>query len=445
MPWRGLKSVVEGPRAAAALAWLGRLAEYGTAGYPPPVRRRLKILNVTAYLIAFITAVYVVEQVIYDYRTWQPIILINLWLVAGAIAVPFLHRFGEIAGGLFLVLNEYTALFALTLYLGTDSGLHIQYFGGVATFFVILGLQRLKLIIILSALTIVLHLLAWAWFTADRALLPVRQSDLSQHYATAVVATVCVIGIVVYYAFKLAETAQNETDALLHNILPATIVDRLKAAPGATIADQVAEGSVMFADLKGFVTLAQRLGPARTVELLNTIMHVFDGLAERHGVEKIKTIGDAYMVASGVPEPAPDHAVRIAEMALAMLAALQRIAEAENLTLALRIGIASGPVLAGVIGAKRLTYDVWGDTVNLASRLEGRSQPDRILVSQRTKVALEDRFVLEACGPIEIKGLGLEEAWFLVGHLPAEMPRPAAARNGPADAEAISQAMRRSG
>lgn len=415
MPWPVTKSTAFGPRVAAVCARLSRLSDYGTAGYPPQIRRRLKILNVTAYLIAFFTSVYVVQQVIYNYSLWRPIIFINLWLIAGALAVPFLHRFSDIAGGLVLALNECIALFVLTLYLGREAGVHLQYFAGIAAFFVIFGLQRLRLILALIGLSLALHLLAWKKFPSDRALLQVLQSDLSEHYVTAVVTTVTIIAVVVYYAFRLAETAQNETDALLHNILPDSIVDRLKAAPGETIADAVAEGSVMFADLKGFVSLAQRLGPARTVELLNTIMHAFDAMAEQQGVEKIKTIGDAYMVASGVPKPVSNHAERIARMAIAMMEALERVARSENLELSLRIGIASGPILGGVIGAKRLTYDVWGDTVNLASRLEGRSQPGRILVSRNTKASLEDRFVLESCGLVDIKGLGPEEAWFLLG------------------------------
>src|SRR6185503_12413072 len=140
--------------------------------------------------------------------------------------------------------------------------------------------------------------------------------------------------------------------------------------------------------------LAKSLGPERTVGLLNEMMRSFDRLAAMHGVEKIKTIGDAYMVAAGVPEPVPDHAPRLARMGLAMLQATEELAATFAVPLHLRIGIASGPVMAGVIGAKRLTYDVWGDTVNLASRLEGL-------------------FQLEPCGALDIKGLGEVEAWFL--------------------------------
>ena len=173
----------------------------------------------------------------------------------------------------------------------------------------------------------------------------------------------------------------------------------------------------MFADVEGFVAHAKRLGPARTVEVLNIIMRAFDQLADRWGVEKIKTIGDSYMAAAGLPVPAPDHAERLAGMSLAMLETARRIAREVDVPFALRIGIASGPVLAGVIGAKRLIYDVWGDTVNLASRLEGQSEANRILVSPLTCERLNGRYALESRGPVDIKGYGAVEAFFLIAPL----------------------------
>jgi len=414
MPWSRISSLLNSERAKRWHSRLTRLASYGTSGYPEPVRRRLRIVNVAAYLIAAITIVYTLEQVVLDFETWKPVILINLVLIAVALAAPFLHRFHELAAALTLAIAENIGLFALTCLLGRESGLHMQYFVFIGGYFVVIGLGRMKLIVALIAAAFVLHLLAWTFFTQDRALLKVRPYDLDELYVTAVVSTFTVVAVVVYYAFRLAEVAQEETDRLLHNILPASIVDRLKSAPGAIVADELADASVLFADLKGFVALAKRLGPARTVELLNIVVSAFDALAERWGVEKIKTIGDAYMAAAGVPEPAADHAKRMAGMALAMLAELERVSCEQKVALNLRIGIASGPVLAGVIGAKRLTYDVWGDTVNLASRLEGQSQPNRVLVSRATKAALGDWFVLEPRGPLEIKGYGLEEAWYLV-------------------------------
>jgi adenylate cyclase len=419
-----LKGFLRSDRAVFWRRRLTRLAGYGTAGYPEAVRRRLRIMNVAAYLIAAFNLFYALEQVILDYETWKPVIFINLALSAVALAVPFLHRFSDIAGALTLGISENIGLFVLTYILGTDSGLHMQYFAAVAGYFVVLGLGRLKLIVSLILAGLVLHLVAWAWFTQARALLHVRPYDLDDLYITAVVTTSTVVAVVVYYAFRLAEQAQEETDTLLHNILPTSIVDRLKGVPGAIIADEVADASVLFADLKGFVTLAKKLGPARTVGLLNIVVSAFDDLADQWGVEKSKTIGDAYMAAAGIPEPALDHAERLTGMALAMQTTLARIARDEKVALALRIGIATGPVLAGVIGARRLTYDVWGDTVNLASRLEGQSQPGRVLVSQSTKAHIEHRFALERYGPLDLKGFGLEEAWHVVDETDARGAQP---------------------
>jgi adenylate cyclase len=421
-----VKAFLNSDRMALWRRRLARLAGYGTAGYPPSVRRRLRIMNVAAYLIATFNLVYALQQLVLDYQAWKPVIFINLVLAAIALSVPFLHRFNEVAGALTLAISENIGLFVLTYILGTDSGLHIQYFAAVAGYFLVLGLGRLKLILALILGGLVLHLVAWAWFTPERALLRVRPYDLDDLYITAVVTTSTVVAVVVYYAFRLAEQAQEENDTLLHNILPTSIVDRLKGAPGATIADELADASVLFADLKGFVPLAKGLGPARTVGLLNIVVSAFDDLADQWQVEKIKTIGDAYMAAAGVPEPVPDHAQRLAGMALAMQTTLARIAREQRVALALRIGIATGPVLAGVIGARRLTYDVWGDTVNLASRLEGQSQPGRALVSRATKVQLEGSFALERCGSLELKGFGPEEAWYVVEALQARaLPQPA--------------------
>jgi adenylate cyclase len=197
----------------------------------------------------------------------------------------------------------------------------------------------------------------------------------------------------------------------------------LKAAPDTTIADSFEEASVLFADLQGFVTLAKKLGPARTVEFLNTLMTEFDRLAVRHGVEKIKTIGDAYMAAAGVPNAVPDHAQRLARLSLDLLAAAERASQAIGEPLALRIGLASGPLMGGVIGAKRLTYDVWGDTVNLASRLEGSGEPGRVHVSAHAKALLEHEFGLEGRGARNIRGFGTEHTWYL--------GRPAEAAHSP--------------
>ncbi|NJO34891.1 MAG: adenylate/guanylate cyclase domain-containing protein [Rhodospirillales bacterium] len=401
--------------------WLARIAAIGIAGYPLQVQRRLKILNVVSYLIAFFTFAYAVQHIFVDVRLWAPVIVINLLLAVVALLVPLAHRFNEIAGGLVLAAAEFAALFVLTGYLGHSSGIHIQYITYAAAPFVILGLGRLKLILSLVITGFVLHLASWFLFPDHRAFLSVNAANLDAMYITASVTTFGLIAATVYYAFHLAERAEAQTDALLRNILPETIVDRLKASPDATIADTFEEASVLFADLQGFVTLAKKLGPARTVEFLNTLMTEFDRLAVRHGVEKIKTIGDAYMAAAGVPNAVPDHAQRLARLSLDLLAAAERASQAIGEPLALRIGLASGPLMGGVIGAKRLTYDVWGDTVNLASRLEGSGEPGRVHVSAHAKALLEHEFGLEGRGARNIRGFGTEHTWYLVR--PAEAAR----------------------
>ena len=207
--------------------------------------------------------------------------------------------------------------------------------------------------------------------------------------------------------------AQERADNLLLNILPRSIAERLKVET-RTIADQFSSASILFADVVDFSPLAERLPATEVVALLDRLFSHFDALAERYGVEKIKTIGDCYMVAAGVPSPRPDHARVLASMALDMQAAMRSLDEIEQRGLELRIGINSGPVVAGVIGRKRFLYDLWGDAVNTASRMESHGTSGRIQVTAATKELLEDDFVCEARGPIPVKGKGDIEAWYLV-------------------------------
>jgi guanylate cyclase len=219
--------------------------------------------------------------------------------------------------------------------------------------------------------------------------------------------------------------AQARADNLLLNILPRSIADRLKAET-RTIADQFSSASILFADVVDFTPLAERLPPAEVVGVLDHLFSHFDVLAERYGLEKIKTIGDCYMVAAGVPSPRPDHARALALMALDMQAAMRSVDEVGHLGLDLRIGINSGPVVAGVIGRKRFLYDLWGDAVNTASRMESHGTSGQIQITRATKELLEDEFVCEPRGTIAVKGKGEVEVWYLVGHRPNPAGEPRA-------------------
>ncbi|MEG4916540.1 MULTISPECIES: adenylate/guanylate cyclase domain-containing protein [unclassified Microcoleus] len=198
---------------------------------------------------------------------------------------------------------------------------------------------------------------------------------------------------------------QEQSERLLLNILPEEIANRLKRGD-STIADTFADVTVLFADIVGFTQLSSRVSPTQLVALLNDIFSTFDNLAERHGLEKIKTIGDAYMVVGGLPIPRPDHAEAIAEMAIDMLQAITDFSNIHNQDFSIRIGINTGPVVAGVIGIKKFIYDLWGDTVNTASRMESHGLPGCIQVTETTYQQLREKYSFENRGAIEVKGKG---------------------------------------
>jgi adenylate cyclase len=236
--------------------------------------------------------------------------------------------------------------------------------------------------------------------------------------STMLAANIAVGGTIVFTLLAVfarqRRDAQARADNLLLNILPRSIAERLKAE-SRTIADQFGSASILFADVVDFTPLAERLPPTEVVAVLDHLFSHFDVLAERHGLEKIKTIGDCYMVAAGVPSPRSDHAGSLALMALDMQAAMHTVDEVAHLGLELRVGINSGPVVAGVRGRKRFLYDLWGDAVNTASRMESHGTSGRIQITRATKDLLDDDFVCEPRGTIPIKGKGEIEVWYLIG------------------------------
>ena len=207
---------------------------------------------------------------------------------------------------------------------------------------------------------------------------------------------------------------QARAEGLLLNILPGSITARLMAS-SERIADQFPTASILFADVVDFTPRSQNLPPAEVVGLLDRLFSHFDMLAERHGLEKIKTVGDAYMVASGVPTSRPDHAQVLAQLALGMIDATRPGGAVGDLELLLRIGINSGPVVAGVIGRKRFQYDLWGDAVNTASRMESHGTAGDIQITRATYELVKDEFVCEPRGVVTVKGKGEMETWYLIG------------------------------
>jgi adenylate cyclase len=208
--------------------------------------------------------------------------------------------------------------------------------------------------------------------------------------------------------------AQKKTDTLLLNILPAPIAERLKEGENP-IVDELEEVTVLFADLAGFTSMFARLSASEIVAMLDEVFTRFDQLASKQRLEKIKTIGDAYLAVGGLPSPREDHAEAIADLALAMMADIDEMFARKQLPMQLRIGIDTGPVIAGVIGKQKFTYDLWGDTVNTASRMESSGEPGRIQVSERVHCRLPDGYSFEERGTIEVKGKGAMKTWWLEG------------------------------
>jgi guanylate cyclase len=247
-----------------------------------------------------------------------------------------------------------------------------------------------------------------AWFTATMLALNVVGTGAVAFTVLALFATQR------NAALAALRVEQGRSEALIRNVLPGPIAERLKDGTGS-IADHVESATILFADVVDFTPLAGRLSPAEVVGTLDQLFSHFDTLVERHGLEKIKTIGDAYMAAAGVPDPCADHARRAALLALDMRDSVATSPIAGRQGLELRIGINSGPVTAGVIGTKRFLYDLWGDAVNTASRMESNGTPGRIQITRATYELLRNDFVCESRGAISVKGKGEMETWYLVG------------------------------
>lgn len=220
--------------------------------------------------------------------------------------------------------------------------------------------------------------------------------------------------------YDRVKAEQGVSERLLHNVLPRSIVERLKVRPEDAaenftdiIADRFSEVSVLFADIVGFTKFSEGVSPEALVAILNDLFTCFDNIADERGLEKIKTIGDCYMAAAGLPEPTPDHAGRAAHMALDMIEAVNRFNIRRRIDLKVRIGIGSGAVVAGVIGKRKFRYDVWGDVVNTASRMESHGVPGRIQLTEETRRRLSESFELERRAGVDIKGKGEMNTWFL--------------------------------
>ncbi|MDT4915564.1 MAG: adenylate cyclase [Pseudonocardiales bacterium] len=236
---------------------------------------------------------------------------------------------------------------------------------------------------------------------------------------------------------QVIEAERERSDALLRNVLPDQVADRLKNSD-EPIADFFPEVTVLFADIVGFTGLATRLPPRELVAMLGDVFSRLDTLTAARGAEKIKTIGDAYMAVAGVPEPRADHVETMADLALDMRDAIAGMEQHTGLAVVCRFGLATGPAVAGVIGQQRFAYDLWGNTVNLAARMESHGVAGRIQVTAEVHERLTSTHILEARGSVDIKGAGRMETWFLEGRAASEQAAPEAPAD-PSTAQVLDQ------
>jgi len=328
-----------------------------------------------------------------------------------------LMRWSERFAGAYFLGIMVIAMVSFTILLGHASGSHLFLFlvASLSLFFL-----DLRPIIAPAAMT----LLAWGAFITAAKFLPRAPSMIPMSinesealfYATSAL-TMLILFVTSRYFIQLTDAAEaalqreyRRSDALLLNILPASVAGRLKH--GERIVDGYGSISVLFADIVGFTAGARRAGPEDTVAMLNRFFSVADDLAHRHHCEKIKTIGDCVMAAAGVPEASANHAETLARYALDLRAAMQREIFAGK-PLRLRIGIHSGPAVAGVIGRNRFAYDLWGDTVNVAARIEQAARPDEIYLSDATRERLGGSFLCTTIGEVEARGAGRVTIWRL--------------------------------
>ncbi len=401
------------------IRWWARL---GIEPYPPRTRRRLALINVVALICAGLSYGYAILNLVEDaIGLWAPMLVI---VVQGALflCTPLWHRFGDLAAAFYFIFIWLTNVLVVALMAGVDTGAHFYFLPGAAGMLLFLGPGRIRLASALALIPLALFISIEATQPATASFVRVDQAYLTTNYYAGIVGSYFMIFVMLIYAFRETSRAEDalerehaRSERLLGNLLPESIALRLKDEPDNVIADDLGHVTILFADIVDFTPRAQRLTPPELVAFLNRVFTEYDGLAEKYGLEKIKTIGDAYMVAAGMPDPRHDHAQAVADMALDMLQVTAKLGREIGEDLSVRIGLHTGNAVAGVIGTRKFFYDVWGDTVNTAARMESHGEPGRIQVTSEAKEVLSDVFTFEPRGEVEIKGKGRIHTWWLTG------------------------------
>ncbi len=405
--------------------------------YADTAARRARVLTITAWLAVMVSATFVLQQIVTDTWSWQ-FSSINVGAAIIFAIVPWLQRFGELVAPLTFIGAAYVSIFATCWDVGTGSGSQFFFLVAACLVVLLLGIEHIVLASALAAVAAGLIIALEFLVPRDTGLQPAWAQ--SAGFVITTISGVVMVVVTVWFALRDTARAEAEMEAqyersetLLTNMLPASIAERLKEPDRSDIADKYDEASVLFADIVGFTERASSTAPADLVRFLDRLYSAFDALVDKHGLEKIKVSGDSYMVVSGVPRPRPDHAQALADFALDMANVAAGLKDPHGHPLPLRVGMACGPVVAGVVGSRRFFYDVWGDAVNVASRMESTDSVGRIQVPEAMYERVKDEFVLQERGRIDVKGKGLMRTWYLIGRkateessdLPADASRTA--------------------
>ncbi|MBD3664757.1 adenylate/guanylate cyclase domain-containing protein [Sulfitobacter aestuariivivens] len=399
--------------------WFFAEAEYGLDALPEHERSGRYAFNLATLMGGIATIPYVIAYFLAG-ATLLGFVVAPVML--NVLAPRIIARMQPFSA-LFLIGSVFITCFVTATYLtGASSGLYLFMLHGLLS----LALQQASLtrgqMVLLVSLVFSAIAASYLLFPNPSGLLDVGETfNRIVFFSTLTVMSLQIFVILYSMSRKVTEAEaalaaeHARSEALLQNLLPDNIAARLKDRPGEVIADGLPAVTLLFADIVDFTPRSARMPPEELIGWLNRIFSAFDVLTAERGLEKIKTIGDAYMVAAGLPVAREDHAAVIADMALAMQAEVVRLSEELGEPVDLRIGIHSGPAIAGVIGTSKVFYDVWGDTVNTASRMESHGEPGRIQVTEPTRLLLQDAFAFTERGPVEIKGVGIVKTWWLDG------------------------------
>jgi adenylate cyclase len=410
--------VTEPGRPSPSERLLGRLALVGAApGDSEEVRVQKATLTLAAVIVTLLAVVWVATYFALGLPVSAAIpfayqVASVVSLVAFARTTDF--RFFRFSQLMLMLLLPFLLQWSLGGYRASSAVSLWALVGVLGALFFLGAREAIPWFVAFVALTI-LSGLADPWLSGSPATIPTVVVEA--FFVLNIVGVSLTTYLLLQYFVRQRDAALAQSEGLLLNVLPRSIAERLKRDPGV-IAEAHDEVTVLFADVVDFTAFTERTEPSRVVGLLDEIFSAFDALAERHGVEKIKTIGDAYMAASGLPTPRVDHAEAMAAMALDMRAAFGELCTVLGLDLAIRIGMDSGPVVAGVIGRHKFIYDLWGDTVNTASRMESHGLPGAIQVSEAVYRRLSHDYEFEARGEIEVKGKGRRLAYLLIDRQP---------------------------